>query len=181
MFRTMAKKASTKPSLHQDPCDFNASDLAAAQSTRANLSRWESKIARKQYVESGYKELMSVEFLSNPKYKTLMTHQKEAVAWLIESYVSMSKGEAFDDGAAREGGVLLAHDAGLGKTITVRDSRFLFLIWTPGNFCLGFRFFVFRIKKIFKTNLDIQNEFLDFCSLDHFQGLFCSPLSGIKI
>ena len=120
MFRTMAKKASTKPSLHQDPCDFNASDLAAAQRTRANLSKWESKIARKQYVESGYKELMSVEFLSNPKYKTLMTHQKEAVAWLIESYVSMSKGEAFDDGAAREGGVLLAHDAGLGKTITVR-------------------------------------------------------------
>ena len=72
-----------------------------------------------EFVETGYKVLMSEEFLGG--FENLMSHQKDGVKWLIKSYLAIQGGDFKKLDKAREGGVLLADEPGLGKTLTVRE------------------------------------------------------------
>ena len=79
-----------------------------------------------EFVETGYKVLMSEEFLGG--FENLMSHQKDGVKWLIKSYLAIQGGDFKKLDKAREGGVLLADEPGLGKTLTVREHISSFLI-----------------------------------------------------
>ena len=72
-----------------------------------------------EFVETGYKVLMSEEFLNG--YENLMDHQQDGVKWLIKSYLAIQGGDLENLDTVREGGVLLADEPGLGKTLTVRE------------------------------------------------------------